>query len=154
MSITADQRDHSIGTAAADSRLVVIARQEWVAALNGFTRRHDGWLVSLDIIPPQGQPLREFENLPLRGVSSDRVNHDGTLVISVSWSRNQHLTHMVHSVARLSIEQTADGADAALWIDAKDGTRTVLRLRVAALPETVDGYRAPLSRGLRKRGRS
>jgi hypothetical protein len=40
---------------------------------------------------------------------------------------------------RPSIEQTADGADAALWIDAKDGTRTVLRFRVAALPETVDG---------------
>jgi hypothetical protein len=139
MSMIADARDHSPGTAAGDSRLVVIAREEWVAALNGFTRRHDGWLVSLDIIAPQGTPQREFENLPLLGVSSDRVNHYGTLVISVSWSRSEHLTHMVHSVARLSIEQTVDGADAALWIDATDGTRTVLRFRVAALPETVDG---------------
>ena len=43
------------------------------------------------------------------------------------------------SVQRLSIEQTADDADAALWIDAPDGTRTVLRFRAAALPETVDG---------------
>ena len=87
----------------------------------------------------QGQPRREFENLPLLGVSSDRLDNDGTLAISVSWSRTEHLTHMVHLVARLSIEQTADGADAALWIDAKDGTRTVVRFRVAALPEIVDG---------------
>jgi hypothetical protein len=139
MSLIADARDHSPGTTAADSRLLVIAREDWVAALNGFTHRHDGWLVSLDIIAPQRAPQREFENLPLLGVSSERLNHDGTLAISVSWSRNEHLTHMVHAVDRLSIEQTAAGADAALLIDATDGTRTVLRFRVAALPETVDG---------------
>ena len=139
MSVTADARNHAPGTAAAESRFVVIARGDWVRALTGFTQRHDGWLVSLDVIRPQGTAQREFENLPLLGVSSDHLTHEGTLAISVSWSPGEHLTHIVRSVARLSIEQTAAGADAALWIDGRDGTRTVLRFRVAALPETVDG---------------
>ena len=138
MSLIADRRDPPQG-AATDSRLVVITREDWEGALNGFTRRHEGWLVTLEVIPPEGTRQREFENLPLLGVSSDRLGHEGTLAISVSWSRAEHLTNIVRSVARLSIEQTAAGADAALWIDAFDGTRTVLRFRVAALPETVDG---------------
>jgi hypothetical protein len=139
MATLADAFDGPPDSPDADSHLIVIPREEWLRALNGFTRCHDGWLVSLDIIPPQGTPQREFENLPLLGVSTDRLDHDGTLAISVSRSRSEHLTHIVHSVERLSIERTAAGADAALWIDAQDGTRTVLRFRVAALPETVDG---------------
>jgi hypothetical protein len=91
------------------------------------------------VIAPGSRPQREVENLPLLGLSCDRPAHDDTLTISVSWSRSEHLTHIVPSVARLSIEQSVAGADAALWADASDGTRTVLRFRVAAPPETVDG---------------
>ena len=41
------------------------------------------------------------------------------------------------------IERADDGADAALEIESVHGTRTILRFRVAALPETVDGGRRP-----------
>lgn len=154
MAVIADALAPPPSTANTGSHLVVIAREDWVRALNGFTQRHDGWLVSLDVIPPGGTPQREFENLPLLGVSSDGPAVEGTVTISVSWSRSEHLTHIAPSVRRLSIEQTVDGADAALWMDASDGSRTVLRFRVAALPETVDGFVRSLSRDFRKRGRS
>ena len=121
MAIIAGAFDGPPDTTDADSHLIVIPREEWVRALNGFTRCHDGWLVSFDIIPPQGTPQREFENLPLLGVSTDRLDHDGTLAISVSRSRSEHLTHIVHSVERLSIERTA-----APTLDASDvGSRSV-----------------------------
>ena len=127
------------GAADGGFHLVLLAPEEWSRELNGFTQRHDGWLVSLDVIPPDDIPQREFENLPLLGVSADRFGHGGRLAISVSWSRSEHLTHFVPSVERLMVERTAEGADAALWIAGTDGTRTVLRFRVAARPETVDG---------------
>jgi hypothetical protein len=135
--------DRAPESRAGHSPLVAIARQEWATALNAFTRRHDGWLVTLDVLAPDQGPQREFENLPLLGVSADRVNHDGTIVISVSWSRIEHLTHFVPGVKGISVEQTSDGSDAALWIESSDGTTTVLRFRVAALPETVDGLVRP-----------
>ena len=84
-------------------------------------------------------PQRDFENLSLLGVSTDRFDHDGRLAISVSWSRSEHLTHFVPSMERLVVERTAAGADAALWTAGPDGTRTVLRFRVATRSETVDG---------------
>ena len=139
MALTANTLDRSPGMPAAGSQRMVLAREEWARALNGFTRRHDGWLVSLDVCPLTGERQREFENLPLLGVSSDRLDPNGTLAISVSRSRVQHLTHIIHAVEQVSVVQTADGAEAALWIDAADGSRTVMRFRVPAPPETVDG---------------
>ena len=54
-------------------------------------------------------------------------------------SATEHLTHMIDGVTRIYIERADDGADAALEIESGDGMRTILRFRVAALPETVDG---------------
>jgi hypothetical protein len=59
--------------------------------------------------------------------------------MSVACAGEGHITHAVHGVTRVSVEQTTDGADSALLVDSADGTRTVLRFRTAVLPETVDG---------------
>lgn len=118
---------------------VEIPREAWVHKLNEFTRIHEGWLVSLDVLAgdPGAQP--EISNLPLLGVSADRIDHDGTIAVSVARSASEHFTHIIEAVTRIHIERTDDGADAALQIEASDGTRTILRFRAAALPETVDG---------------
>ena len=54
-------------------------------------------------------------------------------------SATELFTHVIHAVTRIYVERTDDGADAALAIESVDGTTTLLRFRVAALPETVDG---------------
>ena len=117
---------------------VEIPRDQWTVRLDEFTVRHDAWLVSVDVLTGMGA-LREFENLPLLGVSADRSSDGGTILMSAARAPNAHITHAVHGVTRVSLEQTAEGADAALLVDSADGTRTVLRFRTATLPETVDG---------------
>ena len=118
---------------------VEIPREDWVRQLNEFTNIHEGWLVSLDILSTELGAQPEIDNLPLLGVSADRIDHDGTIVVSVAGSASEHFTHIIENVARIYVERTDDGADAALEIESADGTRTILRFRVAALPETVDG---------------
>lgn len=120
-------------------RTLEIPREAWVNRLNEFTIIHEGWLVSLDVLGPEIGAQPEVDNLPLLGVSADRVNHDGTVAVSVSRSATEHFTHVIHAVTRIYIERTDDGADAALQIESADGSTTILRFRAAALPETVDG---------------
>ena len=122
---------------------VEILREDWSHRLNEFTAIHEGWLVSLDILGAELGAQPEIENLPLVGVSADRVNHDGTIVVSVALSRGEHFTHIIEAVTRIYLERTNDGADAALQIESADGTKAILRFRAAALPETVDGVVAP-----------
>ena len=117
-----------------------IARADWAGRLNEFTAVHDGWLVSVDVLNPDIGAQRQSENLPLLGVSADRINHDGSVAISVARPGGAHFTHVIRDVKRIHIEQTSDGADAGLQIESFDGTKTILRFRVVALPETVDGF--------------
>ena len=117
---------------------VEIPHEAWVRWLNEFTNIHEGWLVSLDILSAELGAQPEIDNLPLLGVSADRIDHDGTIAVSVARSASQHFTHIIEAVARISVERTDDGADVALQIESTDGTRTILRFRAAALPETVD----------------
>lgn len=121
-------------------RTVEIPREAWVRQLNEFTAIHEGWLVSLDVLGPELGAQPEIVNLPLVGVSADRIDdHDGTIAVSVMVSATGHFTHVIQGVTRIYVERADDGADAALEIESGDGTRTILRFRVAALPETVDG---------------
>ena len=80
MALIANALDCSPDTPARSQR-VVIAREAWTRALNGFTQRHDRWLVALDVFPPHREPQRVFENLPLLDVWSDRLDHNGTRIM-------------------------------------------------------------------------
>lgn len=119
-------------------RTVEIPRDEWARRLSQFTMIHEGWLVSLDILAADFGAQHEIHNLPLVGVFADRMDRDPTVAVSVARS-DERLTHFVEAVRRIWIERTDDGADAAMQIESADGTRTILRFRATALPETVDG---------------
>jgi hypothetical protein len=80
-------------------------------------------------------------NLPLIGVSADRVDHDGTVAISVALSDGEHLTRLIHDVARIYVEQPDDGSTAALIVESADGTTTTVHLRATPLrgrPSVLD----------------
>ncbi len=115
-----------------------IPQEVWADRLNEFTAVHDRWLVSLDVVSEDG-PHTEIHNLPLLGVSTERADHRRTVVVSVARSASEHLTHMIDSVTRVALQQADDGADTGLEMESADGTRTILRFRASALPETVDG---------------
>jgi hypothetical protein len=116
-----------------------IPREAWTDWLSDFTNIHEGWLVSLDVLDPDIGAQPEIDTLPLLGISADRLDPDGTIVISVARSTTEHFTHLIRAVTRIHVEQTDDGADAALLIESGEGPKAILRFRTAALPETVDG---------------
>lgn len=118
---------------------VEIPREAWAQRLNEFTAIHEGWLVSLEVLAPGIGAQPEIRNLPLLGVSADRIDQDGSIAVSVAGSATEHLTHIIHAVTRIYVARTDDGADAALQIESADGTRAILRFRAAVLPELVDG---------------
>ena len=120
-------------------RTTEIPRDAWTQTLDEFTAIHEGWLVSLDVLDPDLGAQPQIHNLPLLGVSADRIDDDGTISISAARSAGEHITHTIHAATRVYIEHTDDSADAAMQIESADGTTTVLRLRAAALPATVEG---------------
>jgi hypothetical protein len=108
---------------------IELPRESWVEQLNAFTTAHEGWTASLEVFGFETGQQPAIVNLPLIGVSADRVDHDGTVAISVALSAGEHLTRLIHDVARIYVEQPDDGSTAALIIESADGTTTTVHLR-------------------------
>jgi hypothetical protein len=76
-------------------RTIEIPRNTWVEWLDAFSIAHEGWLVSLAVFGPELGAQPEIVNLPLIGVSADRIDDDATVSVSVARSVEQHFTHVI-----------------------------------------------------------
>jgi hypothetical protein len=114
-----------------------IERRQWSDFLDGFSRQHEGWLVTVEDVPGgEGSSCVETRDLPLQGISIDR---DGAISISVGDSADNHLTRTVDHPTRIIVEQTDAGGDHGLRINRDRDEATRVRFRSAARPEEVDG---------------
>ena len=117
-----------------------IPREEWVDFLDGFSRQHEGWLVTVEVLGEEIGAQVEAEEMTLEGVTAD-LKGQGSHVISIILVNRskEHVTHNVTQPTHVRIEQTEDGANMALQIESGDRVTTLLRFRSAVLPEMVDG---------------
>jgi hypothetical protein len=117
---------------------VEIRSDKWSHALSEWNAVHDGWLVSVDVLSPELGAQLEIRDLPLIGVVAEPQN-GGNVTIAAGTQGGGQITHMVQSPARIWLERADNGADVALQIESADGTKTIVRFKTPALPETVDG---------------
>jgi len=117
-----------------------IPRQEWNNFFDSFSRQHQGWLATLEIFGAEIGAQEEAHELPLEGVSiASGTNEPEAIAISIGKSPENHLSHTIAKPARVWLEQTDEGANAALEIESEDETKTLLRFRSPVPPEFVDG---------------
>ena len=109
-----------------------IARDEWASFLDRFSKQHEGWLVTLEVFAPDLGAQEEATELPLEGISLTSSGREpDTIAISIGKEPGDHITHTVSEPERVWLEQTSEGANAALEIESKNETKTLLRFRSA-----------------------
>jgi hypothetical protein len=117
-----------------------IPRDEWRSFFDIFSRQHEGWLATLEILGKDIGAQKEGEELPLAGVSlASRGNEAEAVSITLGSGPDNHVSHAIVGPTRVWLQQTTAGANAALEIEASDGTQTLLRFRSALPSEMVDG---------------
>ena len=103
-----------------------IPRAEWTSFFEDFSRKHEGWGVTLEIFGPEiGDQLEERE-LFLAGVSAD-VKED-KIEIMIGGNPSRHLTHVIAAPIEVGITRANEGNDGALHIKSADGTTALLHL--------------------------
>ena len=109
-----------------ETQTLTIPRDQWRFRLNNLSESFEAWPVSLDVfVRADGHP-REFNQIPLLGITAEP---DGPIVISVVGATGEHVTHIIESPTRVLLDKTDRGANVALEIESADGTTTVLRFR-------------------------
>lgn len=115
-----------------------IPRGEWLSFLDGFSRQHEGWLVTLEVPAGHGRSEVEAENLKLEGITPEYSEGHDRISIALGNTPDDHLTHFVSDPIRVVFLETRTGEHAGLQIEAADGSRTVVRFRGPAKPETLN----------------
>jgi hypothetical protein len=116
-----------------------IPRNEWTEFFDSFSRKHEGWLVNLEIFGPEVGAQIQERDLTLEGITDEWDEVEGnTVTIMMGAKPDDHISHSITDPIAVSLEQTDEGADAALAIKSNDDTTALLRFRSAVLPELVD----------------
>jgi Family of unknown function (DUF5335) len=116
-----------------------IPRHEWRSFFDTFSLKHEGWLAAVEILGADVGAQKEVRALPLAGVSvSSGGDESETIAIDLGMAPNDHVSHAIADPTNVWLEQTDEGADAALEIEASDGTKTLLRFRSTVPAEFVD----------------
>jgi Family of unknown function (DUF5335) len=119
-----------------------IPRGEWLSFLDGFSRQHEGWLVTLEIPEVQDRSGVEAKDLKLVGITPEHSEGHDRISIALGKAPDDHLTHFVSDPVRVLTLETTSGEHAGLQIEAADGSRTAVRFRGPAKPETLNDVAA------------
>ncbi len=114
-----------------------VPREQWATFFDSFSRQHEGWLVSMELMAPELGDQVEVRDR-LAGITAElRAGRDA--IIMLFGRAPSHLTHIINAPTRVWLKQTAEGADEALEIEAAESPTALLRFRSPRLTVEVDG---------------
>ena len=116
----------------------VIAHDAWREFLDSFSRVHDGWLTTIEIIDPDGGVQVEARDKRLTGITSEQ-GAEPRISILVGGEASDHAGRVIQKPTRVSLTETPAGAHEALEIESTDGATTRVKFRSIIPPELVDG---------------
>ena len=126
-----------------------IPRSEWPEFCDNFSRRHEGWLTTLEVFASDIGAQVEGRELPFEGIVAEWDEVDGNqLIIMIGGKPDDHITHTVARPTNVSLEQTDEGADVALSITSQAGAVALLRFRSPMLTGMVDAVVSEASQPL------
>ena len=115
-----------------------IKRDEWREFFDSFSKQHQGWLVTIEMLGADLGDQVEVRQLPLEGITVETSDGNETQIETIAGEKpDSHISHTVTSPKRIWLKRTDEGADEALEIESEENT-VLLRFRSAVRPELVD----------------
>jgi hypothetical protein len=118
---------------------IEVTRNYWTSFFDTFSKQHEGWLASLEVLGDQIGAQHQVVELPLEGISVNAEEDPESLIISFGKTPEDHVTHTVQRPRHVWVNQTVEGAHESLEIEHEDNQKTLLRFRSPVRPELVDG---------------
>jgi hypothetical protein len=115
-----------------------IPKAEWAAFLDSFSRQHQGWLSTIEVLGSEIGAQVQVREQPLAGVTAEVSDDRASISILIGKDVDVHVTHSIREVAHVRLKES-HGAHEALQIETPDGVTTLLTFRSKIPPELVDG---------------
>ena len=115
-----------------------IPLSEWVTYFDQFSRQHEGWRATVEVLGSEIGAETEAREKPLMGITADLKDQERAISIILGSKGSEHLTHTVFNPKSVRIKQSEMGADEALAIESNEGTTTILTFRSPMRTEMLD----------------
>ena len=102
-----------------------IPRTEWTPFFDDFSLRHEGWMVSVEIV---GCDIGDQEQArrPLAGVTAEVKERIARIEISVGNALDGHFVHIIEAPERVLCKSPAIPGDEAIEIEDDTGHKTLV----------------------------
>ena len=107
---------------------ITVARGLRIAFLADFGRNNRGAHARLEVLGPDVGYQVETENRPFDGIVPDVKDGEDAVWIIFGSTPDQHLTHGVYGVTAIRVRLASPLRGAAVLVEARDGTKTLLEL--------------------------
>ena len=114
-----------------------ISPEEWIRFFEKFSKEHQGWIVTLEVIGPDIGDQEESTRLPLVGICADVKDRESYIEIIVGGRPEARLTHIVHAPKRVWFKQPEEPGDEAIEVESEDGRMNLVRF-IRIPPEEVE----------------
>jgi len=113
-----------------------IPREQWVRFFDDFSKNHEGWIVSLEVLGSDIGDQEEADRLPLVGISADLKAHEDRLEIIVGGRPEADVTRFIERPKHVWVKEPRIPGDEAIEIESEDGIKTLLNFHHVRPEET------------------
>ena len=113
-----------------------IPREQWVRFFDDFSKNHEGWIVTLEVLGADIGDQEEANNLPLVGISADLKARENRVEIIVGGRPDVDLTRSIERPKHVWVKEPRLPGDEAMEIESEDGIKTILNFHRIRPEET------------------
>jgi Family of unknown function (DUF5335) len=113
-----------------------IPREQWIKFFDDFSRRHEGWIVTLEVLGSDIGDQEEANNLPLVGISADLKARENRIEIIVGGRPDADVTRFIERPKHVWVKEPRLPGDEAMEIESEDGIKTILNFHRIRPEET------------------
>jgi hypothetical protein len=111
-----------------------IPREQWLRLLDDFSKKHEGWMTTLEVIDSDLGDQIEGE-LPLVGISADLKDHENRIEVILRRGIEDHVTHIINAPKRLWIKAPDIPTHEAVKVESEDGATTLVSFNHIESPD-------------------
>ena len=113
-----------------------IPREEWVRYFDNFSKNHEGWIVTLEVLGSDLGDQEEATTLPLVGISADVKAHENRIEIIIGGRPDADVTRFINAPKHVWVKESSKPGDEAIEVESEDGKKTLLNFQRVRPEET------------------
>jgi Family of unknown function (DUF5335) len=113
-----------------------IPREQWIRFFDDFSKNHEGWIVTMEVLGADIGDQEEANNLPLVWISADVKARENRVEIIVGGRPDVDLTRFIERPKHVWVKEPRLPGDEAMEIESEDGIKTILNFHRIRPEET------------------